>query len=85
MTGRTKPLVKRRSVHIGHKTTISLECEFWNAVKEIAAAQNLTLDEVVTLINGNRQHANLSSAVRLYVLDHYVRLASGKTDDKATK
>ncbi len=75
MSRRGASLIKRWSVNIGHKTTVTLEREFWDGVKEIAAAQKLSLDELVTLINRDRQHTNLSSAVRLFVLDYYRRLA----------
>ena len=51
-----------------------METPFWEALKEIAASESLTLGQLVTRIDSARQHANLSSAVRLYVLDHYRRL-----------
>jgi predicted DNA-binding ribbon-helix-helix protein len=48
----------------GHKTSISVEDAFWNRLKEIAADRNMTLSDLVTTINSNRKHNNLSSAVR---------------------
>jgi predicted DNA-binding ribbon-helix-helix protein len=47
------------------------EDEFWNSLKEIAAERGMTVAELVAAIDGNRQHANLSSAIRLFVLGVY--------------
>jgi predicted DNA-binding ribbon-helix-helix protein len=65
------PVVKRSIVIAGHKTSVSLEDAFWDALKEIAAARDATLSEVVASIDASRSQGNLSSAIRLYVLDHY--------------
>ena len=67
--------VWKRSIAIGqHKTSISLEAGFWVGLKEIAARERVSIPALVTRIDTDRQHANLSSVVRLYVLDHYRRL-----------
>jgi predicted DNA-binding ribbon-helix-helix protein len=64
--------IRKRSVVIGkHKTSISLEDPFWNALKDIAAARNETLSNLVASVDANRQHGNLSSALRLFVLGIY--------------
>lgn len=55
----------------GHKTSVSLEEEFWHAVKEIFGFRNITVSELVAEIDSNRQQGNLSSAIRLFVLDHF--------------
>jgi len=52
----------------GHKTSISLEDEFWNSLKEIARERGMTFAALVAAIDADRQHANLSSAIRLFVL-----------------
>jgi predicted DNA-binding ribbon-helix-helix protein len=65
------PVVKRSIVIAGHKTSVSLEDDFWDALKEIAAGRKATLSEVVANIDASRSQGNLSSAIRLYVLDHY--------------
>jgi predicted DNA-binding ribbon-helix-helix protein len=59
---------KRSIVIVGHKTSVSLEDEFWNSLKEIAGERGMTLMELAAAIDGDRQHANLSSAIRLFVL-----------------
>jgi len=65
------PVVKRSIVIAGHKTSVSLEDAFWKGLKEIAAERNVTLSELVASIDSDRQHGNLSSGIRLFVLDHY--------------
>lgn len=67
-----KSLVVKRSVVIaGHKTSVSLEDAFWKGLKEIASGRDMTLSDLVAAIDSERQHGNLSSAIRLYVLDFY--------------
>jgi predicted DNA-binding ribbon-helix-helix protein len=67
-----KSLVLKRSVIIaGHKTSVSLEDDFWKALREIATRRDLTLTELVGAIDADRQHGNLSSAIRLFVLGVY--------------
>jgi predicted DNA-binding ribbon-helix-helix protein len=60
----------------GHKTSVSLEDEFWSALKVIAGKRLTNLSDLVTAIDGQRQHGNLSSAIRLFVLDFYRSQAS---------
>lgn len=67
------PVVKRSIVIAGHKTSVSLEDAFWAGLKDIAASRGMTLSELVGSIDTGRQHGNLSSAIRLFVLDHYRR------------
>ena len=65
------PVVKRSVVVAGHKTSVSLEDEFWKGLKEIAGGRHVTLSDLVGTINSERRHGNLSSAIRLFVLDFY--------------
>ena len=65
----------------GRKTSVSLEDEFWNSLKKIARERGTTLVELVAAIDGDRQHANLSSAIRLFVLGVYRDQASLKRVD----
>jgi predicted DNA-binding ribbon-helix-helix protein len=65
------PVVKRSIVIGGHKTSVSLEDAFWKGLKEIASTRDATLSEMVSAIDTGRAHGNLSSAIRLFVLDHY--------------
>ena len=69
-------VVKRTIVLAGHKTSVSLEDDFWKGLKEIAKAQRKTLSDLVGSIDTQRAHGNLSSALRLFVLDHYRQRAT---------
>jgi predicted DNA-binding ribbon-helix-helix protein len=65
-----KSLVVKRSIVIdGYKTSVSLEEAFWNSLKEIARARNESAAQLIAHIDANRQFANLSSAIRLFVLE----------------
>jgi predicted DNA-binding ribbon-helix-helix protein len=65
------PVVKRSIVIAGHKTSVSLEEAFWTSMKDISAYRKMTLSDLVSEINSVREQGNLSSAIRLYVLDHF--------------
>jgi predicted DNA-binding ribbon-helix-helix protein len=67
------PVVKRSVVIEGHKTSVSLEVQFWNNLKMIAKQRHTTLSEVVGEIDQSRMHGNLSSAIRLHVLDWAIK------------
>ncbi|MGB9042290.1 MAG: ribbon-helix-helix domain-containing protein [Pseudolabrys sp.] len=67
----------KRSVYIdGHKTGVSLENEFWNALREIARHRNLTTSALIATIASGGYGNNLSSAIRVFVLD-YFRTSNG--------
>ena len=62
----------KRSITIsGNKTNISLEDEFWQALREIVRERQTTLQDLVTSINAERRDANLSSVVRVFILAHF--------------
>lgn len=74
-------IIKRSIVIAGHKTSVSLEDEFWTGLKEIAQSQRATLSKIVGELDTHRHHANLSSVIRLFVLDHYrARMAALAVD-----
>jgi predicted DNA-binding ribbon-helix-helix protein len=73
----TSPVIKRSIVIAGHKTNVSLEDAFWKGLKEIAIGRNRTLSNLVAEIDTGRPHGNLSSAIRLFVLDHYRAKTNG--------
>jgi predicted DNA-binding ribbon-helix-helix protein len=79
-----KSLVIKRSIVVGgHKTSVSLEDDFWGALKEIALRHRVTLSDLVGSLDSQRQHGNLSSTVRLFVLNHYRQQISAETDETA--
>lgn len=70
-------VVKRSVVVDGHKTSVSLEDAFWIALKDIAARRGITLSTQIASIDNQRKTNNLSSAIRLFVLEHFrVRASS---------
>lgn len=69
---------RKRSLSIaGHRTSISLEAPFWEALKEIAASEGRPIAALVAAVDSSRGELNLSSALRLHALAYYRRLADG--------
>jgi predicted DNA-binding ribbon-helix-helix protein len=77
------PVIKRSIVIAGHKTSVSLEDAFWSGLKDIAAMRSTTLSDLVASIDQGRHLGNLSSAIRLFVLDHYRSQPPGERDRHA--
>jgi predicted DNA-binding ribbon-helix-helix protein len=76
--GVMKSVVIKRSILInGRKTSVSLENEFWDALHEIAEHENVAISALVEVINQGRDNINLSSAIRVFVFNHY-RPINGK-------
>ncbi|MFZ0111158.1 MAG: ribbon-helix-helix domain-containing protein [Pseudolabrys sp.] len=71
-------VIKRAIMIDGHKTSISLEDAFWSSLMEIAHAEGATMSELVAKIDKTRKQGNLSSAVRLFVLDRVRNGQMGK-------
>ena len=69
--------VKRSFSIRGHRTSISLEAAFWEALSEIAAARATSLATIVAEVDSARESAGLSSAVRIYILDHFKHAGAG--------
>jgi predicted DNA-binding ribbon-helix-helix protein len=64
---------RKRSVTIaGHATSLTLEAEFWEALRQVAALRGLSLNALVATVDAGRG-GNLSSALRLFILDCYRR------------
>lgn len=64
-----KEHMKKRSVTIaGHATSITLEEEFWAELKRIAKQEHKSINALITDIDQARENANLSSAIRVYIL-----------------
>ncbi len=61
-------MIKKRSVDIaGHRTSVSIEAPFWDALNEIAARQKISVNALIAKID-NAREGNLSSAIRVFVL-----------------
>ncbi len=78
------PVIKRSIVIAGHKTSVSLEDAFWKGLKEIAVSRHTTLSDLVATIDSERPHGNLSSAIRLFVLNHYQARPNGHGESEQT-
>ena len=70
VTGSARPQKHSFTIR-GHRTSISLEAAFWDGLREIAAAEGVSLAAAVARIDAERGDTNLSSAVRVWVLAHY--------------
>lgn len=69
--------IRKRSVMIGgHKTSVSLEDEFWDSIKEIAEEREQRLTDLINFIAEGRDRANLSSSLRIFALNHYKQMRS---------
>lgn len=76
--GFMKSRVVKRSIVVGHhKTSVSLEDVFWNELRRIAAEQGVALSQLVGRIDAERQHGNLSSALRVFVFEQSCQRADG--------
>lgn len=70
-----KGALRKRSMRIaGHRTSLALEIEFWEALEKVARARALSLPQMIAMIDEGRAKdgadASLASAVRVYVLKH---------------
>jgi predicted DNA-binding ribbon-helix-helix protein len=64
--------LRKRSLTIaGHRTSISLEEPFWEALRELAALRKTTPAQLIGEIDKSRKDRNLSSAIRVYILEYY--------------
>ena len=82
-----KSLIAKRSVVIaGRRTSVSVEDAFWESLKKIAAHRRLTLSALITMINSERHYSNLSSGIRLCVLNFYrERITESDGDEVKSK
>ena len=70
--------VKRSFTIAGHRTSISLEAAFWDALKAVAAAERMPVARLIGRIDAARGASGLSSAVRVWVLQHYREIARSR-------
>ena len=75
---KSSAILKHSVVIDGRKTSVSLEDVFWNDLKQIAGAQHATLSNLIAEIKNTRQPSNLSSAIRLFVLERVRTNGIGK-------
>ena len=64
--------MKKHSVELsGHRTSVAIEDEFWFELKKIAQQKNVSFRQLLIQIDNTHTH-NLASAIRLFVLKHYI-------------
>lgn len=67
--------IKKRSIVLSnHKTSVSVEDEYWRSLKEISVLKGLTITQLLSQIDADRSQENFSSAIRNFVLRHYKSL-----------
>lgn len=77
VTQASRPVKRSFSIR-GHRTSISLEAAFWDALVEIAAERSVPLAQLVGAIDAARGDAGLSGAVRIHILDYFRRRTGGR-------
>lgn len=83
--GYLRSRVLKRSIVVGrHKTSVSLEDVFWNELRAIAQEWGVHLSQLVARIDVERQHGNLSSAIRLFVFEHSCKRSENKDHPNGT-
>lgn len=78
-----KSAITKHSIELnGHKTSVSLEHEFWSGLRAIADLKKTPLSVLLQSIDAKRDGANLSSAIRVFVLTHYRTQIAGQSPPK---
>jgi predicted DNA-binding ribbon-helix-helix protein len=77
----SRRVVKHSVVIAGHRTSVSLEDAFWRALKDIAAQENVSLAALIARVDAGRGDANLSSALRVFVLERVLTYSSHRGEN----
>ncbi len=78
-------VIKRAVLVNSHKTSVSLEDEFWLGLREIAYHEHINISKLVERINHSRDTANLSSAIRVFVFNHFRRPRNENRDTQSQR
>lgn len=73
------PIIKRSVVIHGHKTSVSLEQPFWDAFRDLADGERISTSALLRKVDADREHANLSSAIRVFVLRRMREMVDART------
>jgi predicted DNA-binding ribbon-helix-helix protein len=74
--------IRKRSIALnGHKTSVSLEDEFWDRLQSIARERRLPIAKLIEEIDAGRRSPNLSSSLRIYILRYYVAMLASSSND----
>lgn len=74
---------KRSIVISGHRTSVSLEAEFWQALREIATARGISVTALLAEIDASRDDTGLSSAARVYALRYFSQLLGSSENSRS--
>jgi predicted DNA-binding ribbon-helix-helix protein len=77
------PIIKRSVVIHGHKTSVSLEQPFWDAFRDLAEGERISTSALLRKVDAERHHANLSSAIRVFVLRRMREMIDARTPQHA--
>ena len=66
--------IKKSLVLSGHKTSVALEIEFWEALESIAKKNNLNIDSLIQKIDQNERKGSLASALRVFILKSHIEM-----------
>ncbi|MFG5121096.1 ribbon-helix-helix domain-containing protein [Methylorubrum sp. POS3] len=81
MSAAPQPGIVKRSVSIaGHRTSISLETEFWEALQTLARSRGQSVQALVGAVDAAREGRNLSSAIRVFILEACQTTTTGRMD-----
>lgn len=75
---------KRTIMLGGRKTSVTIEDAFWTGLKEIADLQRVSVSKLITAIDATRKQSNLSSEIRIFVLEHFQSKSKQSHSDRAT-
>ena len=73
MTATKSGVIKRSVAIAGHRTSVSLEAPFWEALKDVAQARGMSVQSLIGELDAGRGSHNLSSAIRIFVLEQVKR------------
>lgn len=66
--------IKKSLILSGHKTSVALEKEFWEALERIANKNNLSTDALIQKIDQNDRNGSLASALRVFILSSFIEM-----------
>ena len=66
--------IKKSLILSGHKTSVALEKEFWEALETIANTNNISTDALIQKIDQNERNGSLASALRVFILSSFIEM-----------
>ena len=66
--------IKKSLILSGHKTSVALEEDFWNALESIAKNKNTSVDSIIQKIDKDERRGSLASALRVFILNFFIEM-----------